>query len=77
MIYTIVIKTEEGYDLSTSNGLDWWQARNSAALSAGVDPENIVAMIPGQHLSSLIFQGNGDACRPLDQVPMPPEVASQ
>ena len=77
MIYTVVIKTQEGYDLRTSNGLDWWEARNSAALSAGVDPASIVAMIPGQHHSSLIFQNNGNASRPLDQVPMPTEIASQ
>jgi len=72
LIYTVVIKTQEGYALSTSVGLDWWEARNSAALSAGVDPTNIIAMIPGQHHSTLIFQDSGIASRPLDQVPMPP-----
>jgi len=65
-----VIKTQEGYDLTTSLGLDWWEARNSAVLSAGIDASSIVAMIPGQHHSSIIFQDNGNASRPLDQVPM-------
>jgi len=75
VIYTVVIKTQKGYSLNTSAGLDWWEARSSAAAIAKVDPEDIVAMIPGQHHSSLIFLPDGNAFRPLDQISIPAQIA--